>query len=172
MSFEFFAQAVGFLAFTIGVCGYQFKDQKKLFTTWVIADSIWTIHYILIAATTPALAVSIAAVRTLLVVFVFPQYKTQLIALAMACITLLCLLGEDGHIGSYLPILSALCYSLATYYNESYYKSRFFAGTGKIIWIAIGVYFVSYAEITASLVGLTSILIGVYRHQFHKASPQ
>ena len=172
MTYEIFAQAIGFIALIVGACSYQFKEQKTLFFIWIVADTIWVIQYIMIAAITPAIAVSIAALRTLSVIFIFPKAKKQILIFSFFCTVFLCALASGGKVVSYLPILSGAFYCLATYYHENYILSRPFMGIGKITWLIIGIVFVSYAEITASILGLTSLIIGAYRHKFLQVKKQ
>jgi hypothetical protein len=170
MTYAALAQMVGFLALSVGALSFQFKDQKKLFMVWTCSDLIWVIHYLMISAITPALTVSVAAVRTALVIFVMPQAKTPVIGAALFCSTALCILAAEGQVRDYLPILTSFIFSAALYYNAHYGISRGLIGIGKLIWLIIGILFVSYAEITASLIGILSLLIGVYRHKFLKVS--
>ena len=162
--FELFVQALGFVAFTISISSYQFKSQRKMFGMRVCSDMVWTVHYFLLGALVPSLAVAIAFTRTFLVVFVIPQYKTYVIITAISAIFLMTLLTGPGYWANWLPAVSAIIYGFAFYFHEDYLKSRIFMGLGLMFWLTIGVVFGSVAEIVSSTVGLTSLLVGMHRH--------
>lgn len=164
MTHDILVQIIGFIALGIGAFSLQFKEQKKLFAIWTVSDVIWVIHYIMLGALTPALTVSVAIIRTLLVVFIIPKAKTPVILLSLLTSTTLCVFAADGSLKDYLPILSAFVFATALYYHDNYKISRTCIGFGKLIWLVIGILFVSYAEILGSTIGLLSLLIGVYRH--------
>ena len=163
--FEIFIQLLGFVAFSISLASYQFKSQRTMFGYRVTSDSIWTLHYFLLGALTPALTILVAASRTYLTVFVFPAHKKLIIAIAVLCVIVLCLCYGGNDWRNYIPILTAVVYGLATYFHDSYVISRCLMALGLTLWILIGILFGSYPEIISSTLGLLSLMIGFYKHQ-------
>lgn len=158
-------QAIGFAAFLVGVASYQFKDQLTMFGFRVAGDGVWALHYGLLGATSPALTVFIAFLRTFLVVFVCPKHKKTIVIAAILAVALVCGVTYDGYWPSLLPALTAVFYGLSTYYHEDYVKSRLFMAFGALFWIMIGFFFHSYAEMVSSSLSFVSILVGYGRHR-------
>jgi len=158
-------QAIGFLAFLVGVVSYQFRSQRTMFGFRVSADFIWVIHYALLGATSPALTVLVAFLRTFFVVFVWPQHKKAIIIVAVLAVCAVCAVTYKGHWPNLLPAFTAVLYGLAIYHHESYLKSRLFMAIGALFWILIGFYFHSYAEMLSSGISFISILVGYGRHR-------
>lgn len=163
--FLIFTQVVGFLAFSVGMVSYQFKEQRKMFGLRVCADMLWTAHYFMLGALTPALTVGIAFVRTFLVVFVWPQHKTKVIVGAVLGVLAVCLITFDGRYINLLPAFTAVIYGLSVYYHEDYMKSRSLLALGAVFWILIGVTFGSMAEVVSSSISLVSVAVGYGRHR-------
>ena len=156
---------MGFLAFAVGIVSYQFRAQKTMFGFRVTSDFIWSIHYYMLGAIAPAVTVFIAFLRTFLVVFVAPKYKTAIIIAAVLSVILVCFVTYEGYWPNLLPGLTAVFYGLSTYYHEDYIKSRSFMAIGCAFWILIGVMFHSYAEVISSSISLVSIAVGFGRHR-------
>lgn len=165
-------QAIGFLAFLISILSYQYKKQEQMFLLRVIADGTWALHYFLLVAMVPALTVLIATLRTYIVVFKYPQYKSYIILTAISLVCGVCTVLGENDLKSYIPALTALVYGASTYYHDSYFKSRLFMAIGLILWTTIGFMFNSYAEIISSSISLLSLMVGVYRHHFRRKAIQ
>lgn len=165
-------QALGFIAFAISSCSYQFKDQKTMFTLRIFSDALWSFHYFLLGAHVPALTVMVAVLRAGLSIFVFPKYRLLIIVSAAIIVFLICFFLSAGTWQSYLPLLGFLTFGLALYFYEKYTPSRILMAVGYFIWFNIGILVHSYAEIISSSIGFTSILIGFYRHKCIKKLPQ
>ena len=163
-TYELWIQALGFVAFAISISSYQFKEQRKMFGMRVCSDMIWTVHYFLLGAITPALAVAVAFSRTFLVVFVIPQYKNYVILTAISLVIVITLLTEYTFWANWLPAISAVIYGLSNYFHEDYLKSRICMAIGLTMWLTIGIVFGSIPEVISSAIGLCSLFLGMRRH--------
>lgn len=160
-----FAQLVGFVAFAISISSYQFKEQRKMFGTRVVSDMVWALHYFMLGAIAPTIAVAIAFTRTFLVVFAIPQYKNVVIIAAISAIAFLSFYTADmSQWGNWLPLLSAFIYGLSNYFHEDYLKSRTLMAIGLSMWLTIGIVFGSVPEVISSAIGLCSLFLGMRRH--------
>ena len=135
-----------------------------MFGMRVCSDIIWTAHYFLLGALMPALAVAVAFSRTFLVVFVIPQYKNYVIITAISLVLLLTLLTDYTYWANWIPFASAIVYGAANFYHEDYMRSRCLMGVGLLMWMTIGFVFGSIPEVVSSAIGLSSLLLGMYRH--------
>lgn len=165
-------QLVGFIAFAISSCSYQFKDQKTMFSLRIISDALWSFHYFLLGAHVPALTVMVAVLRAGLSIFIFPKHRLFIIIFAAISVFLIGFFLGEGTWQSYLPLLGFLVFGLALYFYENYTLSRILMALGYFIWFNIGILVHSYAEMVSSSIGFISILIGFYRHKRIKKLPQ
>lgn len=157
-------QAIGFVAFMVSMLSYQFKNQRTFFKTRICSDGIWAVHYVLLGAIAPATSIVIAMTRTYFAVFAFPRFKGLIVIIAVLAIAVSCHYFGEGRGQDYLPLIGAVVYALAIYFNESYLISRCLMGLGLLCWLLIGVAFTSYPEVISSAVGIGSLLLGFYRH--------
>lgn len=172
LDYFFWAQMVGFLAFIVSVLSYQFKSQKTMFALRVFDDALWTTHYFMLSAITPAISVMIAVLRTFFIVFVCPQYKVPILAAAVVSTLAVCIYFGGYAWQNYLPFFASLFYVSSVYFHEDYVKSRVLMGCGLCMWILIGVMFGSLAEIISSAIGISSLMVGFYRHKKLRLVPR
>lgn len=160
-----FIQVLGFCAFIISTGSYQFKNQKKLFATRLVSDSIWAVHFFLLGGPIASFSIVVAALRTFLAVFIFPKYRGIIVVTAALIIIGFAILTYDGQIINYMIGLGAIIYGISTYHHKSYKISRTCMFIGTLLWMMIGIILGSIPEIVSGLVNLTSISIGFYRHR-------
>lgn len=165
-------QFVGFVAFSVSSCSYQFKDQKTMFGLRIFSDSLWSLHYFLLAAHAPAFTIMVAVLRAGLSIFMFPQHRLLIITSSAIIVLFICYFFSNGVWTSYLPLLGFTAFGFALYFYENYTISRILMAVGYFIWLNIGILMSSYAEIISSSIGCASIALGFYRHKMLKKTPQ
>lgn len=159
------SQIIGFIALGIGTLSFQLKNQKMMFLANEISNAIWILHYILLGTYTGAFVMAIAVIRTIIAVFIKPDWKIPVIFIALTLNLLFCILSPEDYWYKYLPFLAAFTYSIAVYNNEHYSLSRCITFVTMSIWFAYGAFILSFAEMTESLLMIGSILIGFWRHK-------
>lgn len=157
-------QAIGFLAFAISVISYQFKNQKTMYGIRIFNDNIWATHYYLLDAPIAALTLFISLVRAFLSIFIWPIYKAYFILLSLVLICGLTFYQATGLWYEYLPLFSAVFYSLAVYYHDHYKLNRLLMFVGTATWLVIGACNQSYPDMISSAVNMCSIALAFYRH--------
>ena len=157
-------QPLGFIAFIISVCSYQFKSQKTMYGIRIFNDNIWAIHYYLLDAPIAALSLFISLIRAFLSIFVWPQYKAYFIIVGLVLICGLTFYKTTGIWHEYLPLFSAIIFSLAVYYHDQYKLNRILMFLGATTWLIIGFFNHSYPDMISSSVNMVSIAIAYCRH--------
>lgn len=158
-------QALGFLAFIVSICSYQFKNQKTMYAIRILNDCLWALHYYLLNAPIVALTLIISLTRAWLSIFVWPTYKAYFIIAGLVLIFAITIKQTTGVWFEYLPFISTIVFSIAVYFHDHYTVNRMLMLLGAFIWLVIGFCNHSYPDILSSTVNMLSIGIAFYRHK-------
>lgn len=161
---NFTIQAIGAIAFLIGLISYQCLSQKKMYAMCIISNLIWAVHYFLLGAWSAGFSVIIGNIRVLLIVFIAPHYRVPIIAVAALCSFLFCAFSPEESLLRFAPFVATCFFSIGLYYHENFLKSRFFIFITTLIWFLYGFEIGSYIEIFSGAFNMVSIVIGIARH--------
>lgn len=158
-------QSIGAVALVFVVFAWSQKTREKMIKSQSINLILFTIHYLLLGAYTGAIMCVIVLFRN----FVFLRKGIKKWASHKIWLYFFYLISTIGLIFSWkglITILPVVAVILGTYgmYKEKPSEMRFYNLINCLIWIPYTIVVYSYSGFLSQIVGISGILIGMYRH--------
>ena len=158
------AQILGFIAFLISLYAYQKVNKKDILLCMIISNIINLVHYLILGAYSGCITKVIAIFRDIFIVL--KEKNKRLSSVLFLIIFLLIYVGVSiytfTNILSLFPLLAAIIYIIPTWLGNSktVKKTALFC---YVLWLIYNIYVLSIAGVTANIVSIVSIIIGLKR---------
>ena len=162
MNQDLLIQLVGFVAMAASFLVFQTNRRSRMLVLQIFASILWSIHFLFLGALTGSAMGILGGVRNFVFYRVGKKRDVRIPLGISALFIMATALMWDGFI-SFLPLLGTLIATLALWQINTR-QIRLIYWVSPLLWLGYNVFYSgSYAGITADLVMLTSVLIGVYR---------
>lgn len=158
------AQISGFIAFLVSLYAYQKARKKDILLCMIISNIINLVHYLILGAYSGCITKVIAIFRDIFIVL--KEKNKRLSSVLFLIIFLLIYVGVSiytfTNILSLFPLLAAIIYIIPTWLGNSktVKKTALFC---YVLWLIYNIYVLSIAGVTANIVSIVSIIIGLKR---------
>lgn len=158
------AQILGFIAFLVSLYAYQRVNKKDILLCMVISNIINLVHYLILGAYSGCITKVIAIFRDIFIVL--KEKNKRLSSVLFLIIFILIYVGVSiytfTNILSLFPLLAAIIYIIPTWLGNSktVKKTALFC---YVLWLIYNIYVLSIAGVTANIVSIISIIIGLKR---------
>ena len=156
------AQILGFIAFLVSLYAYQRVNKKDILLCMVISNIINLVHYLILGAYSGCITKVIAIFRDIFIVL--KEKNKRLSSVLFLIIFILIYVGVSiytfTNILSLFPLVAAIIYIIPTWLGNSktVKKTALFC---YVLWLIYNIYVLSIAGVTANIVSIVSIIIGL-----------
>lgn len=159
----FIIQVIGFIAFGVSLLIYQLNKRKSMIFAQMFSSLLWSLHFLLLGAYTGSIMNFIGATRNL----AFDRYRDRswsyaVLWLFVGIFSLASILTWEGPL-SILPAIGTISGAFA-YWQRTAKAIRLVSLISPPAWFVYATFSSSYAGMVTEIFILSSILIGMYRH--------
>lgn len=159
-------QALGFLAAACFICSYQIKSNKALFILQTLASCLFCLQFFMLGGISGCFNLLVVIVRNLMLLgsrrYRCLAWKGWIGVIAAVCMVIL--IGTWQNLSSLLPF-AAMIGSTIGYWTNNAQKIRLCNLVCACpAWMAYDICIGSLGGILNEIVGITSILVSIYRY--------
>lgn len=165
---DFFIQLIGFIALGFTIALFQVNKRTMMLALQVCGSMLYTLHFLLLGATTGAAMNFIGGVRSFTFIRIGKNRSLYILALFIAAFCLAVVLTWQGP-KSLLPLAGMIFGTIALWQTKPS-RIRLIMLAASPPWLIYNLISGSYPGMIVETLAITSNLIGIYRFDLLKLS--
>lgn len=162
----FWVQLIGFVAFLIEISSVQWPRRRQILLSQVVANIFWTIHFLLLGATSGAAMTVVGAIRSYVFIVVGDNNRSRYIPGVIIALVLVAGLASWSGWASLLAI-AGMAVAVVAQWQQNEQHLRILMCVAAPLWFSYNLLNGSYPGMVNEMLLMMSSIVAFWRYKRH-----